>query len=253
MKPKAQDVLQALVEADTIDELWLVWRSAMHEYGFTRIMYGLTRFASDLVSGDPKDFFILTNFCEDYVQGFVETKLFLDAPMLRWALDNVGPKSWSYVSEIAAKNDLREAEKRVIAFNRSFGINAGYTISFKTHAQHGRAAVSLSVGPNSTQEDVDKLWEKHGKEVLLINQVAHIRVMTLPHATFSARRLTKRQHEVLQWVSDGKTTQDIAIIMDVSKATVEKHLRLAREVLGVETTAQTVLRMAYQNQIFKLE
>ena len=77
--------------------------------------------------------------------------------------------------------------------------------------------------------------------------------MTLPHATFSARRLTKRQHEVLQWVSDGKTTQDIAIIMDVSKATVEKHLRLAREVLGVETTAQAVLRMAYQNQIFKLE
>ena len=77
--------------------------------------------------------------------------------------------------------------------------------------------------------------------------------MTLPHATFSARRLTKRQHEVLQWVSDGKTTQDIVIIMDVSKATVEKHLRLAREVLGVETTAQAVLRMAYQNQIFKLE
>jgi LuxR family transcriptional regulator len=93
MKPKAQDVLQALVEADTIDELWLVWRSSMHEYGFTRIMYGLTRFASDLVSGDPEDFFILTNFCEDYVQGFVETKLFLDAPMLRWALDHVGPKS----------------------------------------------------------------------------------------------------------------------------------------------------------------
>ena len=38
--------------------------------------------------------------------------------------------------------------------------------------------------------------------------------------------------------------------MDVSKATVEKHLRLARKVMGVETTAQAVLRMAYQNQIF---
>jgi LuxR family transcriptional regulator len=40
--------------------------------------------------------------------------------------------------------------------------------------------------------------------------------------------------------------------MDVSKATVEKHLRLAREVMGVETTAQAVLRMAYQNQIFRI-
>ena len=87
---------------------------------------------------------------------------------------------------------------------------------------------------------------------MLINQVAHLKVLTLPHATFSGQNLTKRQRELLQWVSDGKTTQDIAILMDVSKATVEKHLRLAREVMGVETTAQAVLRMAYQNQIFRI-
>ena len=65
--------------------------------------------------------------------------------------------------------------------------------------------------------------------------------------------LTNRQREVLEWVGDGKTTQDIATIMDLTPATVEKHLRLARESLDVETTAQAVLKASFQNQIFLLE
>jgi LuxR family transcriptional regulator len=246
------DILDKSVAAETIDELWQSWLSAMNQYGFSRVMYGLTRFASDLISGDPKDFFILTNFTPEYVSGYFETKLFLDAPMLRWALENSGAKSWAHIAELNKAGFLNDAEKRVIAYNQTFGIIAGYTISFQTHALHGRAAVSLSSGPGTNQEFVDNVWKRDGCDVQLINQVAHLKVLSLPHSTFSAQRLTPRQREVLQWVSDGKSTQDIAILMDVSKATVEKHLRLARDVLGVETTAQAVLRLAYQNQIFKI-
>ncbi|HBQ37029.1 MAG TPA: LuxR family transcriptional regulator, partial [Rhodobacteraceae bacterium] len=46
---------------------------------------------------------------------------------------------------------------------------------------------------------------------------------------------------------------DIATIMDLTSATVEKHLRLAREALDVETTAQAVLKASYQSQIFILK
>lgn len=45
----------------------------------------------------------------------------------------------------------------------------------------------------------------------------------------------------LDVVGDCKTAQDIASLMGLSAATVEKHLRLAREALDVETTAQAVL------------
>ena len=48
----------------------------------------------------------------------------------------------------------------------------------------------------------------------------------------------------------GKTTQDISVIMELTPATVEKHLRKAREALAVETTAQAVVKAAFQNQIF---
>ena len=58
---------------------------------------------------------------------------------------------------------------------------------------------------------------------------------------------------MLEWVGDGKTVQDTAVIMGLTPPTVEKHLRLARQALNVETTAQAVLKAAFQNQIFVLE
>mgnify|MGYP003382976736 CR=1 FL=1 len=43
---------------------------------------------------------------------------------------------------------------------------------------------------------------------------------------------------------------DIALIMGIAPPTVEKHLRLARETLGVETTAHALIKAAFLNQVF---
>ena len=82
-----------------------------------------------------------------------------------------------------------------------------------------------------------------------MNNVAHLKIITLPYNAPN-RALTKRQREALEWVGDGKTTQDIAVLMGLTVATVEKHLRLARESLAVETTAQAVLKASLHNQMF---
>ena len=84
-----------------------------------------------------------------------------------------------------------------------------------------------------------------------MNNVFHLKQLTL--ACSGARELTQRQREVLQWVGDGKTAQDIALLMGLTAATVEKHLRLAREALDVETTAQAVLKAAFYNQMFTID
>ena len=79
------------------------------------------------------------------------------------------------------------------------------------------------------------------------NGVAHLKIITMP---MPQRILTSRQREVLEWIGDGKTVADTAQILGLNKATVEKHLRLARESLGVDTTAQAVLKASFHNQMF---
>ena len=99
------------------------------------------------------------------------------------------------------------------------------------------------------QHEVDAIWDAHGRELMVINTLTHLRISAMPFAS-SRRPLTPRQREVLEWVADGKTSADIATIMGLTVATVEKHLRLAREALDVDTTAQAVLKASVQKQIF---
>jgi len=129
---------------------------------------------------------------------------------------------------------------------------AGYTISFREVSVRAKGAIALTARPGLTQADADAIWAENGREIVQMNNVAHLKITNLPFST-ARKTLTKRQREALEWVGEGKTTQDIAIIMGLTPATVEKHLRLAREVLDVETTAQAVLKASFQNQIFVLE
>ena len=48
-------------------------------------------------------------------------------------------------------------------------------------------------------------------------------------------KLTARQQEVLHWVIQGKTNQEVGIILGIATATVAKHVEHVLRKLGVET------------------
>jgi DNA-binding NarL/FixJ family response regulator len=54
--------------------------------------------------------------------------------------------------------------------------------------------------------------------------------------------LTPRAAEVLLWVAQGKTNQDIGTILGISESTVKKHLLEIFEKTGVETRSAATLR-----------
>ncbi|SLN18031.1 Transcriptional activator protein LuxR [Pseudoruegeria aquimaris] len=244
--------LEAILDAATIEDAWLLHQSYMAEYGFDRLIYGYTRFRTAHSFGDPQDLLVLSNHSQEYLEEFVHNGMYFHAPMVRWAMENNGACSWSWMEKTAMQGGLTDQEMRVIGFNQKMGVTAGYTISFRSDSSRSKGAIALTAGPGVTQAEVDALWEEKGQEISVLNNVAHLKLITLPH-TGNRPALTKRQREVLEWVGEGKTMQDIAQIMGLTPATVEKHLRLAREALNVETTAQAVLKASFSNQIFVIE
>lgn len=244
------DYIERITEAQTMEEVWPIHCEAMAQFGFNRILYGMTRARSRDSLGSRDDFLILTNLDEDYTYPFVDQGLYRHAPMMRWVLSNSGAMSWSYVRENFG--DLSRLEKEVVEFNAEQGVNAGYSISFHEVTARSIAAIALMADPDVTQDAVDAMWENRGREIVAMNNVLHLKVMQLPYNA-ARKTLTKRQRETLEWVGEGKTTQDIGIIMGLTAATIEKHLRLAREALDVETTAQAVVKASFQNQIFLVE
>ncbi|SCM67816.1 LuxR family transcriptional regulator [Donghicola eburneus] len=244
--------LEAITDAPTLEELWKRHAERMQAYGFDRLIYGLTHYRSGYSLGDPNDFLILTTHKPEYIEPFINDGFYFHAPMVKWALEHEGACSWRMMAEMVESGTMTKAEMKVVDFNQRMGVTAGYTISFKSVSQRSKGAAALTAREGLSQDDVDAIWDEHGRDIVLANNVAHLKISSLPY-TPPTRSLTKRQREALQWVGDGKTTQDIAILMGLTPATVEKHLRLARESLNVETTAQAVLKAAFQNQMFIVE
>lgn len=54
--------------------------------------------------------------------------------------------------------------------------------------------------------------------------------------------LTRRQREIMEWIAEGKTSAEAAIILDISPRTVEKHLEAVFQRLGVENRITAVRR-----------
>ncbi|MEM9796646.1 MAG: LuxR family transcriptional regulator [Pseudomonadota bacterium] len=243
--------LFGLVRMTRLEDVWAAHLERMALYGFDRLLYAATRFRTDNGTGDLRDALILTNHPRAFTDGYLEGGLFRDAPMVRWAMNNIGVRSWAEIEADAREGRLTPAELTVCAYNKRHGVTAGYGISFPRSSARTGHGIGLS-SSTMPQEEIDALWAKKGPEIELLNHVAHLTICTLPYGDYG-RPLTPRQREVLELVAEGKTVQDAATVLSRNPATIEKHLRLAREALDVETTAQAVMKAGLQNQFFRIE
>lgn len=240
------DYVERLTRTNDIHLAWKIHCEAMARFGFDRLLYACNRFGDQGLRGSPDDYLLLSNHPAGYLEGYIGRRLYLHAPFYKWALQNTGARSWGSIDP----EEMTEGARAAVKFNHEFGIVAGYTISFPVYSPMTRALISMAAREGLSQAELDQLWERDGRTISAMCQVLHLTVLQLPYPV--RRPLTARQREVLEWVGAGKTTQDIAQIMGLTATTVEKHLRLAREALGVDTTAQAVLKASLQNQIFQL-
>ena len=64
--------------------------------------------------------------------------------------------------------------------------------------------------------------------------------------------LTQRETEVLAWVAEGKSNNDVGLILGIRSVTVKKHLEHIFEKMGVETrTAAVAYAIRASRQVVK--
>jgi LuxR family transcriptional regulator len=248
-KPDVLPLLVRMAEAQAVDEVWKVSAAYYAALGFSRVNYGFTRFLSSRSIGDPDDALFLTTTDPASAHRYFAGGFYARTPTYKWALAQSGACTWRWVREAMERGALTADEMDVMRMNAEMRIHAGITISFPVASSRARGAMGLIADPELTEDDVEHIFATRRDELLSVAHMMHLKLMHLP-VPHRLRALTQRQREVLEWVADGKQTQDIALLLSVSPAMVEKHLRLAREALGVETTAQAVAKATLLNMIF---
>ena len=242
--------IETVLEARSAEEVWRHYVARMAGLSFPHFAYYGARILETAGERMLDDAVLLTSYPARLAHEVLSQKFIENAALWRrWTSAGRGTESWGRLQQRRLAGRLPAVDQRVLDMFAKHGFSAGYTIGLGDTVQRVRAVVIVG-GPVGTRQDrLDECWCRHGGTAEALTGLLHLRLSTLPYAQ-PGGVLTQRQREVLECISVGRTTQEIAELLDVTPATVEKHLRLARKALGARTTAQAVLLAASRQHIF---
>jgi LuxR family quorum sensing-dependent transcriptional regulator len=159
------------------------------------------------------------------------------------ALGQTDPFFWS---EVQATTEISPTAQHIFDEAREFGLNNGLLIPM--HHLDGSICSVLLTGSQVEELDPQLRVTAHmlaiyfgGAGQRLIGREARMPARTA--------KLTERQRDVLRWVREGKSSTDIGDILNLSPRTIDEHVKLACDRLGVRTRVQAVSEAALHGLI----
>ena len=226
------DTIQKIRQASSPKELMVILAEVGEQFGFAKACAIAT-------IPQPKQNFAEYCYAERWPDGWHERYLarrYLDHdPVIKWLRKAEDPIAWHELGggRVGDKNAtliMNEAS--------DFTLLKGFNIPIRSIK--GELATVVFAG-----DRFDLAWEDR-PVLLLIAIYAHDRIREMmgvrPIHPGQERPLTPREIEVLKWTAEGKTSQDIAEILDVAVPTVQTHIANLCRKLDVVTRAQATAR-----------
>jgi DNA-binding CsgD family transcriptional regulator len=130
---------------------------------------------------------------------------------------------------------------------RFFGAQAGYkaAIVVPVHLPFAHVSANSFVPCDPSIEDLSQVFGTIGGTLAAMTRrfiTGYVSVMRPQRRIPADCELSKREVECLRWAAIGKTDREIAMIIDLSHATIRYHINRASEKLNAVNRAQTVFK-----------
>lgn len=210
-----EDDLERIRAAVTPEDLWHLVLDFFFERGALMVSY--RHWTSDPLS-DGVPSIVSSGFPEDFVDRFIREKRYLDNPVAEFALQTVEPFYWSDTAALAGLS--REDSAKVEDLMQGLPGDGVILQAFGPQRRSGTFNIGFGKGAERLQPAELKAWQ-------VVTQVAHLAYcrMVPVAAPEDAPDLTRREVEVLEWISRGKSNAVIADILGISAHTVDTHVR----------------------------
>ena len=226
---KTFTVLRDLDRAATPGEIAGLLVGALGHYGVSYVMAGIVP-GPDLPARRHGGFVLASTMPEEWSRRYVARGYAHHDPTVRRLCTSAAPFEWSAVEKPTP------AAGRVMDEAGEFGIRAGLTIPFVTlDGEPGGISVS---GDRMEIDPADRV----AVNLVATYAVGQLLLMNSRPGSTEPVRLSRREREALQWASEGKTDSEIGIVMGITAAGVDYHLRSARAKLDTVNKTHTVAR-----------
>jgi len=211
-----EDYVQTANAAKTTTELFEIFKSAMASYGFDKIMFALLTDHNDI--GLKGGGGIIQNYPEDWMRHYFENSFDKLDPVVTYGVHQSEAFTWE---EIPKQVLLTAAQKKILNMGIESGLNNGVGIPLRG-SKNQLAGISLA-----TAEKKDASFYNSDVITAFCNHfyVAFKRLHESKNINPKNIVLTNREREILTWAAKGKTDEEIARILAITRHTVNMHLR----------------------------
>lgn len=217
-----------LIPATTAEAVFDHIKQAAQQLGFEHVAFG---FQTPYPVTNP-NVTLLNNYPSAWQQRYAQADYLLTDPTVAHGRQSQIPILW---------NDQAFASNRALwAEAQDHGIRTGWAQSC---LERSGAGSLLTLCRCTEPLTASELQAKETSMRWLV-QVAHV---SLSRSIFAQENpactaLTKREREVLQWSADGKSAQDIADTLNLSKSVIDFHLKNSIQKLNAPNKTAAVAR-----------
>ncbi|MGE0565638.1 MAG: autoinducer binding domain-containing protein [Pseudolabrys sp.] len=232
-----EDFVEESRRAVSADDLARLYARAIGEEGYENCILTSIR-------GHKLGHIAWFTFPDGYVDAYVQNRWDLIDPVLSCTLRATRPFFWN---DVAERTELTTTQRKFMAACQELKVQSG--VMFPFHGPNQRLDV-LSISRRvQDRADASQIGLLHAISMQTWHRYQEIAGEQLFVETEVT--LTPRELEVLNWCKDGKSRQDIADILTVSKKTVEFHIRSITDKLGASNQLSAVV-IALQRGLISL-
>lgn len=230
--------LENLPTIGSAHELAAATSAVSAEFGLPTLMAGAILVRGDKVDGR----FYFGNWSNEWKQMYLE-KLFVDDPLVHEARRRMSPFTWT---ELWAEGDLPPAVRDIIEMGKQRGWVEGFAVPI--HGPGGYLGLVSFVGGEVQLSASDRAI------LLALAHASHQRGKALYNgSTRIETKLTRRELQVMRWISRGKTDAQIAVILQLSVTTIHSYVEQAKHKLGVRSRSQAVSELALRELLVRAD
>jgi DNA-binding CsgD family transcriptional regulator len=179
----------------------------------------------------------LLTYSEDWINHYKSNRYEMIDPVIKLGSRSLLPLDWA---KLPRKNPRVQ---KLFGESQDFGVGKqGITVPL-------RGPVNGIWGLfTATSDDTDGEWKQRHYE--LLRDLVHIAYyihqrayeMHIKNENIDLNTITRRESEALSWSAEGKSIEDISVLMAISAETVKAHLDSARHKLGALNRVHAVAK-----------
>ncbi|MDA3839531.1 MAG: autoinducer binding domain-containing protein [Patescibacteria group bacterium] len=201
--------------------------------GCEHLIFGFPELATGEVAA-VKDLNI--NYPQEWVELYQTQEFWRIDPIVLTTMASTNPQHWS---ETYRK---LPPDKNFITLAHDFGLQDGCSCLTRDNIGPQWTMVSTAGGFRNYKNKAEYILER-------LTPHFHLALLSLKVSDRKFQNITNRELEVLKWLSNGKTSWEISVILKVTEATINFHVKNIFKKLNVNTRSHAVAIAVYYKLI----